>query len=121
MADSVTDYAVLLPVTQENGVVRYHNKTIWVQCPSCGPQPPIVRWLRGTLTATVKSPKDSYEASLLTCSNCGGKAPYRKSKTPVNGKGKCGSRCWNGKTVCNCICAGKCHGEGFCRCNGVRP
>ncbi len=111
----MTDYAVLLPVTKTNGVVRYQNKTIWVQCPSCGPQAPVVNCLDGRFAATVESPKTSYETTLLTCSNCGGKAPYRKAKTPVNGKGKCGSRCWNGKTTCACICAGKCHGEGNCR------
>lgn len=112
----MSDYAVLLPVTQDNGVVRYRNKTIWVQCLFCGPQVPYVEWIPGRgLAATIESPKDASETNLLTCSNCGEKAPYRKSKTPVNGKGKCGSRCWNGKTECACICAGKCHGEEACR------
>jgi len=115
MDSAVRDYIVLSPVTNGD-VVRYRDKAIWVQCPFCGPQAPFVTWLYGeSFAATVESPKDASETNLLTCSNCGEKAPYRKAKIPVNGKGKCGSKCWNGKTTCACICAGKCHGEGDCQ------
>jgi hypothetical protein len=110
----VTEYAVLSPVT-DGEIVRYRDKAIWVQCPDCGPRRPRVKPHFDHFIATVESPKDAYECSLLTCSNCGEKAPYRKAKIPTNGKGKCGSKCWNGKTICACICAGKCHGEGKCR------
>ena len=42
----MTTYAVLSPVT-DGDVVRYRDKAIWVQCPSCGPQRPVVELFVG--------------------------------------------------------------------------
>ena len=122
-------------VTLEDGLVVLpagkNRRAIWVQCPTCGPQPPATAWNKArechaTVTHTQRrfsEPLDS--PRILSCSLCGRDAPSkeilipREQKDRLVGPGlpqKCTNRCLDGKTFCACACRGRCHSEGRCYC-----
>jgi len=111
----MTQKVALYGVTLEDGVaVRHGGKSVvWVQCPSCGPQAPVIKD-GGAITHTDGT---IFSDIRLTCPKCDQDAPYRESRVPLKaGHGKCGRRCWDGKRFCSCVCQGKCHGQGRCLC-----
>ena len=91
--------------------------TVWVKCPNCGPTPPRTKVVPHAVSGEPIPQFASDLFSKLTCSVCGSEGERREALVPDRSTtGKCGSRCWNGKLICACICEGKCHGEGECHC-----
>ena len=92
-----------------------NRKVIWVQCPTCGPQPPVTAcnpW--SGRDATVVRVTD-----LLACSVCGQDSAYKEILIPREQKKrheKCMNKCLDGKAFCACACRGRCHSEGECFC-----
>ena len=98
-----------------------NRRVIWVQCPTCGPQPPATGWNeRRECNAILFHVEDScLEQGLLLCSVCGQDAPFKEMLIPRERKRrheKCTGRCLRGQTFCACGCNGRCHGEGKCYC-----
>ena len=116
-------------VTLEDGLVVMpagkNRRVIWVQCPTCGPQPPATAWNKArechaTVTHTQRrfsEPLDS--PRILSCSLCGRDAPSKEILIPREQARRhetCTNRCLDGKTFCACACRGRCHSEGHCYC-----
>ena len=115
------------PVTiGRHGAVFEGKHTLWVQCPDCGPRPPLVEWNgKREQWYTVNPIREAGFFSpgprFLVCLACGKDAPYKKVVQPRNGTGKvlhCDRRCLDAKgDDCNCMaCMGRCHGESICYC-----
>lgn len=97
-----------------------NRRVIWVQCPSCGPQPPATAWNPGRgRDALIYHAPDPTISPPLICSVCGQDSPYKEILIPRERKRaheRCTNKCLDGKTFCACGCRGKCHGEGSCTC-----
>ena len=115
-------------VTLEDGLVVMpagkNRRVIWVQCPTCGPQPPATAWNkpRRTLATLWHLPKGILPQGvqrLLICSVCGQDAPWKEILIPreqTRSHEACSRRCTEGKAFCACACRGRCHSEGVCYC-----
>ena len=94
-----------------------NRRVYWVQCPTCGPQPPKTAiqepWTRHAIVSHTNTTK------VASCSVCGQDSPYKEILIPRERRRRnerCTNRCLNGKVYCACGCAGRCHGEGVCYC-----
>lgn len=111
-------------IAVDNGRVfldRHGKKyAVWVQCPHCGPTPPLTEIIPHVVSREPITQLTLGPAKKLRCSTCRRTGESREALVPDRKtEGKCGSRCWNGKLICACVCEGKCHGEGECYCEKV--
>ena len=113
-------------VTLEDGLVVLpagkNRRVIWVQCPTCGPQPPKTAWNkprgRESTLYHLRGPSWGKQNPLI-CSVCSQDAPYKEILIPREQKAShesCTNKCLDGKTFCACACRGRCHSEGRCYC-----
>ena len=94
-----------------------NKRVFWVQCPTCGPQPPLTAahepWACHALVS-----HDNVSGVAL-CFVCGQDSPYKEiliPREPKRAHERCTNKCLDGKVFCACGCRGHCHGEGKCFC-----
>ena len=114
-------------VLLEDGLVLMpagkNRRVIWVQCPTCGPQPPTTAYNKARGTYATFYHEDVFRGwrvqAPLICSGCDQDSPYKEILIPreqARRHEKCMSKCLDGKAFCACACRGRCHSEGKCYC-----
>lgn len=134
-------------IGRDGGVSIDGTGRIWLDCPTCGAQPPRteakighrwgtsfggavgrvevtthharLEWLR--LPYTKRNGKTGHETIPRgACSKCGATVIGRViTMRPAGSKAEeCNGACLSGRRSCSCHCGGRCHGAGVCSCNG---